>query len=178
MPSSQSPLAAQRSSNFVNNQEAMAATEFALIFPLALILLAGLTEFGEAIAISRKVTITTRTVTDLVARKDPSSPSTFVDDALKASSAVIAPFSASNLVVTVSGVQIDANGKATIAWSQSWPDGASLPLRQSINLPTELVQPNTDLILGRVSYKFMPAFGYKLTGTITLSDQLYLSPRN
>jgi Flp pilus assembly protein TadG len=175
MPSSQSPLAAQRSRNFVNNREAMAATEFALIFPLALILLAGLTEFGEAIAISRKVAITTRTVTDLVARKDASSPSTYVNDALNAASAVIAPYSASNLVVTVSGIRTDANGKATILWSKPSIKGAEL---QSVVLPTELAQPNIFLVLGQVQYKFAPVFGYKLTGPITLADQIYLSPRN
>jgi hypothetical protein len=154
----------------------MAATEFALVFPLALILLIGLTDLGEAIAISRKVTMTARTVTDLVARKDASSPPTYVTDAMNAAAAVIAPYSAYNLTVSVSEIHIDGKGRATVEWTR--PKIAELSSGQNpeVTLPSGLAQPNSYLIWGQVRYRFTPIF--KVTAPITLSDELFLSPRN
>jgi hypothetical protein len=40
-----------------------------------------------------------------------------------------------------------------------------------------MVQPNILLIWGQVQYKFAPVFGYNVIGNITLSDQIYMSPR-
>jgi Flp pilus assembly protein TadG len=51
---------------FRRNPRGVAAVEFALILPVGLALFAGAVVLGDAIAIDRKVTLTTRAVTDLV----------------------------------------------------------------------------------------------------------------
>ena len=56
-------------SRFATHEKGMAAVEFALTLPVLLFIFVGVTEVGQAVSISRKVTITTRTVTDLVTRK-------------------------------------------------------------------------------------------------------------
>ena len=97
---------------------------------------------------------------------------------LGASSATIAPYSASNLIVTVSEVSTDASGAATVTWSQSL-NGTPRPKTQAIALPSSLaVQPNISLILGEVSYPYTPNLGYTITGTVMIADSYFLFPRN
>ena len=81
-----------------------AAGEFAMILPIALFFFTGTVTFGDAIYIDRKVTLTARTVTDLVTQYS-SVASTDVQTVLGASSAIVAPYSTANMVVTVSELQ-------------------------------------------------------------------------
>ena len=37
--------------------------------------------------------------------------------------------------------------------------------------------PNSQLIFGEVTYAYTPIVGYTITGTLTLSDHMYMSPR-
>ena len=37
--------------------------------------------------------------------------------------------------------------------------------------------PNTQLIYSEVAYAYTPTVGYTITGTLTLSDMMYMSPR-
>jgi hypothetical protein len=34
------------------------------------------------------------------------------------------------------------------------------------------------VLLGEVSYRYTPAFGYAMTGSMTLQDSLYATPRS
>lgn len=153
----------------------VAATEFALMVPIMLVLFVGVTEVGQAIAISRKVTITVRTVTDLVTQYAALS-TTDMGNLLGASAQVIAPYPSSNLAITVSEVSTDANGNATVTWSQSL-NGTANKVGQQVTLPTGMNQPNISLIWGQAHYKYTPVLGDNIIGTTTLSDQIYMNSR-
>jgi Flp pilus assembly protein TadG len=166
------------SRRFRRNERAIAAVEFALVLPLMLFVFVGVSEVGQAVEISRKVTLTTRIVTDLVTQYANVSSAT-LSTVLGASAEVIAPFSASNLVMTVSEVYISSSGNATVAWSQSL-NGRALVCGSKFTLPSQLNQSssyNTYLIYGQVTYTFTPVLGYKIIGTIPIADQIYMSPR-
>jgi Flp pilus assembly protein TadG len=153
----------------------MAAAEFALILPIALFLFTGTITYGNAIYIDRKVTLTARTVTDLVTQYSTVATAD-VQTVLAASSTIIAPYSAANIVVTVSEVQTDATGKATIAWSQSL-NGTARPAGQVVSLPSTIDTPSIYYIWGEVSYTYTPTIGYLVTGSMILHDQTYMAPR-
>ncbi len=163
------------SRRFLCNDRAIAAVEFALMLPLMLFVFVGVAEVGEAVEISRKVTITTRIVTDLVTQYATVSGTTLTT-VLGASSAVIAPYSANNLVITVSEISTDANGNATVTWSSTL-NGTALATGAKFTLPSALDQPNISLIYGQVTYSFTPVLGYKIIGTIPITDHIYMSPR-
>lgn len=152
-----------------------AAGEFAMIFPIALFFFTGTITYGNAIYIDRKVTLTARTVTDLVTQYS-SVANTDVQTVLGASSAIVAPYSTANIVVTVSEVQTDASGNATVTWSQSL-NGTKRPVGQSLTLPSTIDGANVTYIFGEVAYTYTPAIGYLVTGPITLHDQTYMAPR-
>ena len=47
----------------------------------------------------------------------------------------------------------------------------------SVTLPAALNVANTSLIWREVSYDYKPMIGYVITGTMTLTDQIYMRPR-
>jgi hypothetical protein len=89
---------------------------------------------------------------------------------------VIAPYDVSKLKVTVSAVTIDSNNVAKIAWSDTL-NGTKRTVGSTVTLPTALNVANTTLIWSEVSYNYKPTIGYVVTGTLNLSDQIYMRPR-
>jgi Flp pilus assembly protein TadG len=159
--------------------EAVSAIEFALVLPFMVAVLLGSIEISNAISLSRKVTLTARTVTDLVTQSS-SITSANMSTILTASSAVLAPYASANLVLTVTEVSTNANSKATVVWSQSLTGStvtAGLTVGSSVTLPTSLQLPNATYIWGVAQYTYKPILGYKLIGPINITDQMYLSPR-
>jgi hypothetical protein len=73
-------------------------------------------------------------------------------------------------------VKIDAEGKATIAWSDTL-NGAAHAKGATITLPAALAVPNSSLIWSEVQYSYTPVIGYVMTGALSLKDQIYMSPR-
>ena len=157
------------------DQRGVSAVEFALLLPLMVTLYLGVVEISQGISADRKVTMTARTIADLVSQTSSINNSDMTNS-LNAATAVIAPFSDSNLKVTVTSVTIDANGKATVAWSDT-KNGTARGVGSTVTLPTALVVANSSLIWSEVSYAYKPTVGYLISGTLTLKDQIYMRPR-
>jgi Flp pilus assembly protein TadG len=164
---------------FREDSRGAAGLEFALVLPFALVLFTGAVTYGDAIAIDRKVTLTTRSVTDLVTQYQSISKADLQTLLDSASSAIVAPYSATPLVVTVSQVTTDSHGNATIAWTQSTTAGAADVHRpgDTVSLPTQIDTPQASYIWGEVVYTYTPTIGYQVTGPLVLTDQTYMSPR-
>jgi len=179
-----------------DDARASAAVEAALILPVALTMFALLLYGAEAFAIQRKVTLMARTVTDLVTQAAPTQMSSgasvvvaaSVDPLLTVSSAVLAPYSNSNLAMVVSEVLVNSDQTtAVVQWSEPCPNTTCLssigatarPNGQTITLPTGLGtgQAGTYLILGEVTYNYTPLNFYTPTTALTLHDAIYLTPR-
>lgn len=168
-------LAHRRLAHIVRDQRGVSAVEFAMLLPLMLSLYLGGVEVSQGVAVDRKVTLTARSVADLVAQTTSISTSQ-MSDVLSAATAVLAPYPSANLKVTVSQVKIDAQGNATIEWSDAF-NTAARPVNQSVTAPASLKIPGTWLIWGEAQYAYKPAIGYVVTGTLTLKDQIYMRPR-
>ena len=159
----------------VRDQRGISAVEFAMLLPLMITLYLGSVEISQGISINRKVTLTARTVTDLVAQVS-SINNASMTNVLNASASVMTPFPVAPLKVTISLVSIDAQGNATIAWSDAYNTTARA-LNSGVTLPAALLIPNTSLVWGEVQYNYVPAMGYVVTSNLTLKDQLYMRPR-
>ena len=157
------------------DERGMSAVEFAMLLPLMVTLYLGSVELSQGIAADRKVTLTTRTVADLVSQAS-NVTNADMTNSLNASSAVMAPYSVTNLKVVVSCISIDATGKATVSWSDTL-NGTARTKGSTVTLPAALNVPSTSLILSEVQYAYKPTIGYLISGTLTLKDQIYLRPR-
>jgi Flp pilus assembly protein TadG len=165
----------RRVSNFALSECGVAAVEFAMLLPLMLTLWLGTSEISSGIAANRKVTLTARTLADLTSQVTGLSASDMTNS-LNAAAAVISPYSLGNLKATVSSVSIDANNKATIAWSVT-KNGTARAVGSSVTLPSALLIASTCLLWSEVQYSYKPTIGYVVTGTLQLKDQIYMRPR-
>ena len=157
------------------DERGVSAVEFAMLLPLMLTLYLGAVEVSQAISADRKVTLTARTVADLVSQ-DQSISNSNMTNYLNAATAVMAPYGSANLKVVVSSVYVDANGAAKVQWSDTF-NGSARTKGSSVTLPAALNVPKSSLIWAEVQYAYTPVIGYVITGALTLKDQIYMRPR-
>jgi Flp pilus assembly protein TadG len=160
---------------FAHARRGIAAIEFAVLMPLFLILYLGTFEVGQAISIKLNNGLAARTVADL-ASQYTNIYNADMTSILGASTTVMAPYSTQSFSVTVSEVTVDTNGNATVTWSDS-RNGTARAVGQSVTLPAGLNTPGASLIWGETQYVYTPGLGYVLTGSITLSNQIFMAPR-
>lgn len=165
-------MTTRKLTRFACDKRGVSAVEFALLAPLMIGLYFGCVEISDGVATDRKVSLTAAAVANLTAQVSSIS-SAQMTNILDASSAIISPYSASKLKITVSCINIDSNKNATVKWSVT-RNGSAL---SSATVPSALLIASSQLIYSQVSYDYTPVIGYTITGTITLSDQMYMSPR-
>src|SRR5664279_4071699 len=103
---------------FGRNRRGVSAVEFAFIAPVMIGLYLGCVEISDGVAADRKVSLVAGALANLTAQVNPATISTAdMTNILNASSAIIAPYSAGNLKMTVSCLSIDASKNVTVKWS-------------------------------------------------------------
>jgi hypothetical protein len=170
-----------------DDSRATAAVEAALILPVALTMFALLLYGAEAFAIQRKVTLTARTVTDLITQttptmvnSQPSIPQSSVDSDLAYASSVLAPYAAPNLTMLATEVKVNSDqATATVQWSEPYNGATVRAAGSTVTLPTGLGtgQQGNYFIMGEVYYNYTPLNLYTPTTAMTLHDAIYLTPR-
>ncbi|MGV3634671.1 MAG: TadE/TadG family type IV pilus assembly protein [Pseudorhodoplanes sp.] len=168
-------LVTRRLSEFARDKRGVSAVEFAMLLPLMLTLYLGGVEVSQGISIDRKVTLTARTVADLVAQV-ASIDTAGINAALGAATAIMAPYPDTNAKVTVSVVDIDANGNAKVKWSGT-KNGTARAVGSSVTVPDALKVPSTSLVYGEAYYDYKPTIGYVVTGPMNLYDKIFMRPR-
>lgn len=189
---------------FGRDECGVSAVEFALILPMMITLYVCGIEISQAISASRKVTLVSRTIADLVSQ-EASITDAGMKNIMDAATAVAVPFTATRktstgteeaaLTVTISGVKIDANGVAKIAWAdtltgkkQDLPGTTVHKEGDTVTFATctactkdqkPLDTPDTTLIWADVSYSWKPIVNFQgvLPSQITLKDQIFMRPR-
>ncbi|MEW6769640.1 MAG: TadE/TadG family type IV pilus assembly protein [Pseudomonadota bacterium] len=153
----------------------MAAIEFVFIVPLMLVIFFGTIELSNGVAADRKVTITARTLSDLVSQ-NTNVTNQQMTNFFKMGTAIMTPYSGTPMTLRVSAVNINGSGQATIAWS----DGQGIAARtvgSTVTVPSGLIVNNTQLIWSEIAYTYTPAVGYVMKTAVTLTDVCYTRPR-
>jgi Flp pilus assembly protein TadG len=173
-------ICSQRLAGLWRDCSGIAATEFAIIVPLMLVLFFGVVEFSTAVAVDRKVTLTARTLADLVSQNTTTTTAQVTSylgfGTLVMSQYAQAPYSATTLHSTVSELFVDPNSHtAKVQWSNGY---AARPTSQVVTIPTALNVDGSYLIFSEVSYLYTPTIGYVMaSGGVNLSDVAYTRPR-
>jgi Flp pilus assembly protein TadG len=165
----------QPAARLLRDCNGMAATEFAMVLPVLLLMFLGAVELSNGVAIDRKVTLTARTITDLVSQASVVNNADMTN-ILNAAAKVMTPYSNTPLKVKVSAVDIDNAGLAKVAWSDALND-TKRSTGSSVTLPPALAVPNTQLIFGEIQYAYQPPVGYAVMGNINLNEKFYTRPR-
>jgi Flp pilus assembly protein TadG len=196
------PFPARAVTEMFSDCRAIAATEFALIVPIMLVLFFGTVEFSSAVAVDRKITIFSRAISDITSQAPATTPKyavttdTLLQNAFTSGIMIMRPYlqnSSSTLNATVSEIYVDSSGTAKIVWSMAGvisQNSTQATLTPSTTfsageivtnmVPQPLLQKQTYLIFSQAKYLFTPAVdfgGLMATTGVTLSDFAYSAPR-
>lgn len=172
----------------LNDRSGLAAVEFAMIFPIMVVLYFGVVEFSSAIAVDRKATQVARTLSDLTSQSK-SVADADIKSFGETAKAIMTPFPPAPLISSITEVYIDiATGAARVQWSRGLSiDATGLvsvvagPYNKGevVALPGEITQAKgTYVIWSKVKYKYVPAIGYMMSKTgMTFDDASFTRPR-
>lgn len=174
---------------FLADTRALAATEFAVIVPLMLVMFFGTVEFSSAVAIDRKVTLIARTLSDLTSQSSGTVTDASLQNTFTASISIMTPYDATPVKGTISQIYIDTNSIATVQWSkaatitagatQATPATSARKAGDKVTsiIPSQLLIASTYLIFSEVDYSYVPTVGYVLKSSLPLHDISYTRPR-
>ena len=165
-----------------------AATEFAYLSPLLILMLLGTIEIGRAVSMDRHFGLATSATGDLVAREEWLGTSDSDAQANLASMMgsikhMMQPYDSSSLRLAVFQVRAspDDPNDTRVEWSYSY-NGHSAPSRcQTYPLPSGLIVEGGSAIVVESSYVFHPLFADfvpGISGDMTWTDKSIHSPRN
>jgi Flp pilus assembly protein TadG len=180
-------LRARRSlRNLARDDTGIAATEFAVIVPIMLVMFFGTVEFSSGVAVDRKVTLVARTLSDLTSQ----SLSVADSDATNfftASGKILTPYAPTPTQAKISELYVDSSTlQARVQWSKSatFDSSGNVTLAPGravssvVVIPSQLAVAGTYLIFSEVSYLYVPTIGYVMARTgVNLSDVSYTRPR-
>ncbi len=159
------------------DQRGAALVEAALVFPLLISLFLGISEFGEALTVKRRVEAAAGTSADLVARlrtvstADLTQIKPMLDE-------MIQPFPTATLGLVLTSVVADADNNTTVAWSYAEGAGATQRVVGSaITLPAGLTEPGKSIILAEVNYTFHSTLATLIVGDVPMTAEAYVRPR-
>jgi len=168
------------------DRSGIAATEFAVIVPMMLVMFFGTVEFSIGLAIDRKVTLIARTLTDLTSQAGVVNDSD-IANFRAAGGSIMAPYVPPIYIApntTISELYIDpTTGAARVQWSQG---SAPRATSSTVAIPPSLIAldanakiiPNQYLIYSEVNVLYKPTVGYVMAPAgVTLSDVAYTRPR-
>ena len=173
--------------DLARDRKGLAATEFAMIVPMMLVMFFGTVEFSSAVAVDRKVTLIARTLSDLTSQALLSVDDTYLQNVFTASISVMSPYGPTPTKAQITEIYVDANKVARVQWSKAATIGTAAQQAtlgasthsagDVLTIPTELQVPKTYLIFSEVSYVYTPTIGYVMKSAVTLSDVAYTRPR-
>ena len=164
--------------SLLRDRNGVSAVEFAIILPVMLVMFFGTVETTQAVYSARKLTTTVRIIGDLAARNATMTAGEGTN-IMSAATAVLAPFSASNASLLITGVSINSSGVATVTWSLG-RNKTPRTCGATVSIPAGL-KPAAGktgfLVVAEGSMTYTPTIGYVMTGSMTSDETMYMSPR-
>jgi Flp pilus assembly protein TadG len=164
---------------FIASTRGIAAVEFGMVLPVLVLLFLASIDAGRAVAIYMKLRAAAYTL-DAITNQYTTLASADLSTITGVTLDVLAPYSTTPAVLTVSQISVNSSTNATVSWSYSL-NGTALTQGATVNVPSGLSSCSSYpcyLIFAQVSYAYTPLFGYFTPSAINLSDSLFVTPRN
>ncbi|MEG6508447.1 TadE/TadG family type IV pilus assembly protein [Methyloligella sp. 2.7D] len=161
----------------IEEEDGVAAVEFAIILPLMIVLFFGALQANDALTIHRRIDQIAYVAADLVAQEKTTSDAD-LDDVTAAAADILAPYPDAPLSIVLTSVVADSDGKTTVDWSYAY-NGNPLKSGNSIDVPDGLTEPGTSVVVAQVGYNYTPIFdtaGDSFTA-FSMSRTFYTRPR-
>jgi len=167
----------------------VAAVEFAIILPVALLIMSLVVYGGQMFAVQRKVTLSAATVADIFAQGNNTDSATItaaeLNQILAYPNLILYPNNPTGVKVVVSQLSVTVtNGVATGTVVGSWPNANAVarPIGQQMTVDPAIAAAFTGpaasyIIFAEVAYPFQPTNLYVSLGPFTLHDSVMMIPR-
>ncbi len=160
----------------VGDRRAGAAIEFAVVFPVMVLLYIGAVETGNLITINRRTAEVASTAADLTAQVKTVSNADLADVTAAASS-IMTPYSTTPLTIVISSI-VNNNNNLTVAWSYANKGGGRTGTG-GLTL-TGLTDPGSSVIVAEATYAFTPLVNlpaFFSPGSFAIKRIFYERPR-
>ncbi len=159
-----------------SDERGVAAVEFAIIAPVAILLYCGFAEVTMALMAERRADHAASVVGDLVAQTQSVSASD-VTDIFTVGQAIMKPFPSAALKLRLTSVTADAQGVPRVTWSQGngltpFTNGAAVA-----GFPATLLAVGDSVIEADVQYAYTSPLGMTVPSPLTFRESFYLKPR-
>jgi Flp pilus assembly protein TadG len=159
------------------NEDGLAAIEFALLAPLLITMYFGLAEVASAISVNRAVSHSTNVAGDL-ATQVADIEKEDLEDLMTATLRVMAIPEPQKVTIQLDSWTRDSAGKDILVGSATMNGGASkLPSFNVAKVDKTLLNENSGIVVARVAYDYSPFKAMFFDSDITMSESFVLKPR-
>lgn len=162
------------------DRQGVGAVEFAIIFPILLSLYITAFELTIGFSVYKRATRAAGTIADLASQPQTVNKA-YLTTMNDVASAIFVPYQTTGMTLKISGIQVDANKVARVAWSWDQSGKRPYPLNSIINIPDNLRQANAFLVHSELSIPHsLLMFFSTLSSTIkpiTISRDYYFAKR-
>ena len=158
------------------------AIEFAILFPVLIMLYIGAFEITVGLSVSKRATRAASTVADVVTQQQSVTKSALAQMPSVANS-IFVPYNTTSLTLKITGITIDASANAKVLWS--WAQDGTVPYAKNTavsNVPSDMKTANSFLVRTELSipytmFLFAPNFMPDGMRTITISRSFFYRQR-
>lgn len=159
---------------WINEQDALAGVEAALIFPMMLVLFVGVFDAGNAILANQKAVRASQVVADLIARQNIVSSSDLTE-AIRAGELAFEPLNTDSYGVDIVSIRFDEDADSEIVWRTTQN---MTPVPDPLGAVTALEEANEGVIMVSVVYEFNPMFSALAIGDIEMREVAFSRGRS
>jgi Flp pilus assembly protein TadG len=138
---------------FACDKEGVGAIEFAILFPILVMLYVGAFEITIGLSVSKRATRSSAAIADVVTQQQAVTRA-WLDDMPSVASAIFAPYGTTGLTLKITGIAIDAAANPTVKWS--WQQGSPAPYtaNSAVTVPPDLKKASTFLVRTELSVPY------------------------
>lgn len=165
---------------FARDRKGVGAIEFAIIFPLLVSLYLTSFELTLGFSVYKRATRSAGTIADNVSTQ-ASVTKAYLATMKNLAATIVAPYHVDGMQLKITGIKIDANQIATVAWSWDQDNGRPYALGARVDVPDNM-RSSTDFLIHAELYvphellTVMPTLSSNLT-TIMIGRDYYFAKR-
>ncbi|MBX4929467.1 TadE/TadG family type IV pilus assembly protein [Rhizobium binae] len=166
----------------IRERKGAGAIEFAILFPVLVMLYIGAFEITIGLSVSKRATRAASSIADLVTQQQSITKSTLTE-MRSVATAIFVPYNSTSLTLKITGITVDASANAKVLWS--WAQDGSAPYAKNTavsGIPADMKTANSFLVRTELSipytmFLFAPNFMPDGMRTITISRSYFYRQR-
>ncbi|MGG7578042.1 TadE/TadG family type IV pilus assembly protein [Rhizobium sp. Nf11,1] len=172
----------QQARRLARERKGAGAIEFAILFPVLIMLYIGAFEITIGLSVSKRATRAAGSIADLVTQQQSVTKSALAQMPSVATGMFV-PYNTTSLTLKITGISIDASANAKVLWS--WAQDGTTPYAKNVtvsDVPADMKTANSFLVRTELSipyrmFLFAPNFMPDGMRTITIGRSFFYRQR-